>query len=116
MGKDQTYPASKRGSQLITHALNDDRFADMLDGNSMSLDDGSMLSSQKTLREGMKVFFDDGMRNKKAEAGADVLIVDNNVYFALALINQLKRLGLSYDHVQEADKAEKKIERRFTKY
>ena len=99
---------------MISHPLNDDKFAYMLDG--MSLDDGSILSSQETLREGMKVFFDNGMRNKKAEAGADVLIVDNNVYFALALINQLKRLGLSYDHVQEADKAEKKIEKRFTKY
>ena len=52
----------------------------------------------------------------RKDTGADVLIIDNDIFFTLAIIKHLKQLGLSYDHVLEADQALPRIRKHFKKY
>ena len=47
------------------------------------------------------LFVQSESKQESNKYNVDVLIIDNNIFFALSIMNYLKQRGLSYDHVQD---------------
>ena len=80
----------------------------------MSLDE-PQTESEQTLRNDMKSLFDQFELKPSEEASAQILLVDNNIFFAMHILNQVKVHGLSCDHVHDGQEAMQKIGSRLVK-
>lgn len=90
----------KKSTGIIEHPFYEAEFAEQINGASISA--GDETDQNESLVSGMKsLFVQSESKQDRGNLSVDVLIIDNNIFFALSIMNYLKQRGLSYDHVQD---------------
>ena len=104
---------SEKSKGLVAdHPIGEDQFADMV--NEMSIID-SFGELEETLKPDMKSLFDQSESKPREESSAQILLVDNNIFFTMHILNKLKVQGLNCDHAQDGQEAMQMIGSRFVR-
>ena len=82
--------------------------------NEMSIID-SFGELEETLKPDMRSLFDQSESKPREESSAQILLVDNNIFFTMHILNKLKAQGLNCDHAQDGQEAMQMIGSRFVR-